>query len=262
MEDITYIMDINLGDLDTKIENKEYYDLLLKQIGEGKFNQIYEKFKRQCKSKDKFNSLVWFLTIKYKEKEEVSPTIEIDQIWHQLLLNPLLYIELCYLITDSKEIIDHNPERANDPIEEINKRRKIFENIYYTYFLRGFDVIYEKKNYTFFTNNLKKSISDHFGIPDHNIDLIFKVDRWYLTKINYFTINVRMIHKEEINNLYVNDMSIVYDIKNEMRTKTGIPCDQQRLIFNGKQLSDNSFLVDLEIKSGSVIDLILALREC
>ncbi|KAI8147900.1 ubiquitin-related domain-containing protein [Fennellomyces sp. T-0311] len=49
-------------------------------------------------------------------------------------------------------------------------------------------------------------------------------------------------------------------IKERVEEKEGIPPPQQRLIFGGKQMSDEMTASEYSIQGGSVLHLVLALR--
>ncbi|XP_030386474.1 NEDD8-like [Scaptodrosophila lebanonensis] len=49
-------------------------------------------------------------------------------------------------------------------------------------------------------------------------------------------------------------------IKERIEEKEGIPPQQQRLIFSGRQLNDDRTVADYKVQRGSVLHLVLALR--
>jgi ubiquitin C len=60
--------------------------------------------------------------------------------------------------------------------------------------------------------------------------------------------------------LEVNDDDSIESIKKKINDIEGIPQDQQRLVFNGKQLEDANTLKDYNIDADSTIHLVLRLR--
>jgi len=105
------------------------------------------------------------------------------------------------------------------------------------------------------------TISDYNIGPDANVHLVLRLKGGGTDGTGSGTkqILLKTLQGKTIP-MEVQDSDTIASIKSKIHEKEGIPVDQQRLVFNGKQLEDNNTVGDYGIQSESNVHLVLRLK--
>ena len=234
---------------------------------------------------DRIKEFKRFMTLKalYRDVTAsiLSPSYEVDQVWHGLLQFPLDYIAFCDAILpldSASRIIDHDPFGGDD-VESQSKRYQKTLEVYKLFFRQdppsAFWEAPEPLPNTVACvvaprvepepNPVAQVATLRSGSKRKTVDPIAKSVDSQKVKVPRrklkLTLFVKTLTDKTLTvQAMANDSIQVLNLK--IQEQLQIPAEQQRLIFAGRQLEDGPTLESFNLKDGSTIHLYTRLRGC
>jgi hypothetical protein len=244
----------------------------------------------------------WKFLILKKDYDDISPSPDVDKIWHEMLLYTELYRKACHIIKG--KIIHHRPITPCDLRQRYKKTLQLYDQFYCDRnekFWPDIDTWKNTNNDVIIVEILNKSLPHILSFPNDTIDNIrtkiqetidFKIESLFIygknSDIFFFDKETSPYMRVWIQNtsdvltgndgeniqlfiktltgltitLHVNTLYTIQRLRFMIELNEGIPANQQRLVFSGKQVEDEKSLMHYDIHDGCTMHLTLRLRGC
>lgn len=219
-----------------------------------------------------------FMTLKVFSKDfsvaslKLAPTGRIDSVWHQHILVPHKYAAFCDRV--GGRMIEHDPSTASTALAEREEAtralRKQFADAFDTDLTGAWDYAHPKQA-TLIT------LPDISSDDEDSDELSFRIEpaaaskpsppqRAVVSSVQTDTraphLFVKMLTGQTLEIPIAIRHQRVKDLQDRIRALTGIPPDQQRLVYQGWQLDENEHMSKFGFVGGEHVHLVLRMRGC
>ena len=175
-------------------------------------------------------ALLEFLVLKKIAGDEdgkiLSPPLAVDAVWHQMLLNPVLYAEVSAAL--GGDMVNHYPQGGLDKASQHERVCRTVDFYKVVFFSSGLLQIWAKPN------------------PAPVATGVI-----FIARLTGETVNVPFCAEWT-----------VLRLKTELANISGIPPDQMKFIFAGRHMEDDWTLEDYGLKEGCTVHCVLRLSGC
>eukprot|EP00889_Picochlorum_renovo_P001227 jgi/Picre1/28257/NNA_003663.t1 len=199
-------------------------------------------------------------------RQHISPSSKLDTLWHWMLLNT----DVSTCVHEALGgIVPHSTSTESDSLEKKNKRRrlsmKLMTSMGYSPNPELWDDDYpgeEQKRHLDDDSCYEGDLSNGYRSRSWSSSIRSHLSLWEKKKEKTFRVNVRTLTGRDIIVEGLTASTTVEELKSAVEDREGVPSDQQRLVYQGRQFEYYRTLGEYSVVHDATIHLILKLAGC